>query len=148
MLAVAIALGHVEEKSSYGLVPVVTILAKVALDFSEWAFRSRKEEDNYMKRRGFLGMLGAAIAGATLDPERLLWEPGKRLISIPTPRLVKVIRRAVSLRGGRFQYANLDGGDLGRGSYDTFSYEILELGMDEPLREDDRLILNGVPARA
>ncbi len=35
-------------------------------------------------RRGFLGFLGAAIAGATLDPERLLWEPGKKLISIPT----------------------------------------------------------------
>lgn len=28
-------------------------------------------------------MLGAAIAGATLDPERLLWVPGKKLISIP-----------------------------------------------------------------
>jgi O-antigen ligase len=41
VLAVAIALGHVEEKTSYGLVPVVTILAKVALDFSEWAFRPR-----------------------------------------------------------------------------------------------------------
>jgi len=36
-----------------------------------------------MNRRGFLGFLGAAIAGATLDPERLLWEPGKKLISIP-----------------------------------------------------------------
>ncbi len=36
-----------------------------------------------MNRRGFLGFLGAAIAGATLDPEKLLWEPGKKLISIP-----------------------------------------------------------------
>ncbi len=36
-----------------------------------------------MNRRDFLGFLGAAIAGATLDPERLLWEPGKKLISIP-----------------------------------------------------------------
>ncbi len=44
-LAAAIALGHVEEKTSYGLVPVVTILAKVALDFSEWAFRTSKKED-------------------------------------------------------------------------------------------------------
>lgn len=37
-----------------------------------------------MNRRGFLTML----AGATLDPERLLWTPGRKLISIPryTPR--------------------------------------------------------------
>jgi hypothetical protein len=44
-LVVAIALGHVEEKTSYGLVPVVTILAKVALDFSEWAFRPRDKPE-------------------------------------------------------------------------------------------------------
>jgi hypothetical protein len=36
-----------------------------------------------MNRRGFLGFLGAALAGATLDPERLLWQPGCKLISIP-----------------------------------------------------------------
>jgi hypothetical protein len=35
-----------------------------------------------MRRRGFLAML----AGAALDPERLLWVPGRKLISIPTPR--------------------------------------------------------------
>jgi hypothetical protein len=34
-----------------------------------------------MNRRGFLSML----AGATLDPERLLWRPGAKLISIPEP---------------------------------------------------------------
>ena len=26
------------------------------------------------------------LAGATLDPERLLWAPGRKLISIPRPR--------------------------------------------------------------
>ena len=36
-----------------------------------------------MDRRGFLSFLGAAVAGATLDPERLLWKPGAKLISIP-----------------------------------------------------------------
>jgi hypothetical protein len=35
-----------------------------------------------MNRRGFLGAL---LAGATLDPERLLWRPGAKLISIPSP---------------------------------------------------------------
>jgi hypothetical protein len=37
-----------------------------------------------MNRRLFLGALGAAVAGAVLDPERALWKPGK-LISIPKP---------------------------------------------------------------
>lgn len=36
-----------------------------------------------LNRRGFLGALGAAIAGATLDPERALWVPGRKLISVP-----------------------------------------------------------------
>jgi hypothetical protein len=36
-------------------------------------------------RRGFLGIIGAAMAVAALDPERALWVPGKRMISIPKP---------------------------------------------------------------
>ncbi len=36
-----------------------------------------------MNRRGFLGLL----ACAALDPERLLWIPGRKLISIPKPVL-------------------------------------------------------------
>jgi len=44
-------------------------------------------------RRGFLGALAAAIAGSkvvemVLDPERLLWRPGAKLISIPAPLTV------------------------------------------------------------
>jgi hypothetical protein len=35
-----------------------------------------------VNRRGFLSAL---IAGAMVDPERLLWVPGKKLISIPAP---------------------------------------------------------------
>jgi hypothetical protein len=34
-------------------------------------------------RRGFLAALAA---GFVIDPERLLWVPGKKLISIPKPR--------------------------------------------------------------
>ena len=33
-----------------------------------------------MTRRGLLGMLAASL---TLDPEKLLWVPGQKLISIP-----------------------------------------------------------------
>lgn len=33
-----------------------------------------------MNRRAFLGSLAGALAGATLDPERLLWRPGAKTI--------------------------------------------------------------------
>lgn len=42
-----------------------------------------------MNRRGFLGAFLGAVAGATLDPERALWKPGK-LISIPKPAGVSI----------------------------------------------------------
>ncbi len=38
-----------------------------------------------LNRRGFFSTLAAVAATAALDPERLLWIPGKRLISIPEP---------------------------------------------------------------
>ena len=37
-----------------------------------------------MNRRGFLGSILGAFA---LDPERLLYRPGAKLISIPQPRV-------------------------------------------------------------
>jgi hypothetical protein len=37
-----------------------------------------------MNRRGFLLSM---LASATLDPERLLWRPGEKLISIPKPAI-------------------------------------------------------------
>ena len=44
ILAAAIALGHVEEKTSFGLTGVITILGKIALDWSQWAFLARRED--------------------------------------------------------------------------------------------------------
>lgn len=41
-------------------------------------------------RRGFFGLLAGAIAGATLDPDKLLWEPGRKLVSIPAPPPITV----------------------------------------------------------
>ena len=39
-----------------------------------------------MTRRGFFSALAAVTATATMgDPERLLWVPGRKLISIPKP---------------------------------------------------------------
>jgi len=36
-----------------------------------------------LSRRGFFGLLGGAAAAIALDPEKALWVPGKKLISIP-----------------------------------------------------------------
>jgi hypothetical protein len=38
-----------------------------------------------MNRRFFLSALAGAVAGAAYDPEKALWVPGKKLISIPKP---------------------------------------------------------------
>jgi hypothetical protein len=38
-----------------------------------------------MNRRGFLGSIGAALSVAVLDPERALWVPGRKMISVPKP---------------------------------------------------------------
>lgn len=41
-----------------------------------------------MTRRGLLSTL---LGAATLDPERLLWVPGKKVISIPNPVVVSTM---------------------------------------------------------
>lgn len=46
-----------------------------------------------MNRRGFLSLFGIGAAVAAIDPERLLWTPGRKLISIPAVR-VRVIPSA------------------------------------------------------
>ena len=40
-----------------------------------------------LTRRELFGLLAAAV----VDPERLLWRPGERLISIPAPRVVSLL---------------------------------------------------------
>lgn len=44
-LALAIALGKVEEKTSYGLMPLLTALATLAGGFCQWAFTSKDKDD-------------------------------------------------------------------------------------------------------
>jgi hypothetical protein len=41
-----------------------------------------------LNRRGFLSLLGIGAATAAIDPERLIWTPGRKLISIPAPRVI------------------------------------------------------------
>ncbi len=38
-----------------------------------------------MNRRGFIGTLAGFAAACMLDPERALWKPGAKTISIPKP---------------------------------------------------------------
>lgn len=45
-----------------------------------------------MNRRNFISAL---LGAATLDPERLLWVPGQKLISIPKPFCVEVEHVAI-----------------------------------------------------
>jgi hypothetical protein len=47
-----------------------------------------------VSRRSFLGGLAVALA---LDPERLLWLPGKKVISVPAPRVRTLRHLAVDV---------------------------------------------------
>lgn len=45
-LALAIAMGHVEEKTSYGLMPLLVGISTLAGQFAQWAFSAKdKDED-------------------------------------------------------------------------------------------------------
>lgn len=53
-----------------------------------------------MNRRGFLGLLGAAVTGAVLDPEKLLWRPGAKVISIPKVEIPEIALSPISFDVG------------------------------------------------
>lgn len=44
-ICVAIALGKVEEQTSFGLTQIITVLSALGGGFANWAFSSRKTED-------------------------------------------------------------------------------------------------------
>jgi len=45
-----------------------------------------------MNRREWLGAIAGAFTGMAFDPERALWRPREKLISIPKPRDPRIIR--------------------------------------------------------
>lgn len=51
-----------------------------------------------MNRRAFLSTLVAGLAGAALDPERLLWVPGQKTIFLPSPRVVRDAESGIAIR--------------------------------------------------
>ena len=69
-----------------------------------------------ISRRGFAATLAAALAGAVLDPERLLWVPGQKTIFVPTgkvfvPDLPKIVGYSLTFgpdAGGWGLIGNLD----------------------------------------
>lgn len=44
-LAAVIAMGKIEEKTSYGLIPLLTTLSTVAGAFANWAFGTKSKDD-------------------------------------------------------------------------------------------------------
>jgi hypothetical protein len=89
-----------------------------------------------VKRREFIGLLAGAFA---LDPERLLWTPGKKLISIPkavpfralapldvhVAELALILLGAIShgqtISGDEYDYARRIGGDWDNGPIDVWN---------------------------
>lgn len=51
----------------------------------EAAARACTDRGGQLNRRAFLGLMGAAVAVAGLDPERLLWTPGEKAVALATP---------------------------------------------------------------
>lgn len=94
-----------------------------------------------MTRRTLLASLAGAFAGgyAAGEVEKLLWTPGKKLISIPAPRIVPPIEFLRGMQGG---YAP---GDLisfaGLFPTEPYVFEITARTKDgyDLIRVDDRL---------
>lgn len=44
-IALVIATGTVEEKTSFGLMPIVVVLGQIGNTWAQWAFGSRRDKD-------------------------------------------------------------------------------------------------------
>lgn len=111
-----------------------------------------------INRRGFLATLAAGFA---LDPERLLWKPGAKLISIPAPpaaeirlRFIKTfsitewrpIARLDVIEGGKYRAVDCIGYD-GRALDDrTFGHMVDALIRDRPaFAREIRTFVKAIP---
>lgn len=69
-----------------------------------------------MNRRRMLGSLLGAVCAVALDPEKLLWVPGSKMISIPRPQILCVGDK-ITIAGleGQFKVLrHFEGGALAR----------------------------------
>lgn len=80
-----------------------------------------------MNRRGFIAAL---LAAAVADPDRLLFVPGRKLISIAKPKLKKIIRVPVinKMAGVYGSWDDIVG--IGRGALMEVTYELREVDAD------------------
>jgi hypothetical protein len=59
-----------------------------------------------MNRRSFLTALGIGVTAATLDPEKLLWIPGKKTIFIPPAKVPEIAKLVVGFANGSIKAGN------------------------------------------
>ncbi len=64
-----------------------------------------------LTRRGFFGLLAAPVVAMTLDPEKALWVPGKKLISIPKPAIFRPMTATQIIQAAFRQIGALDVGE-------------------------------------
>lgn len=83
-----------------------------------------------MTRRGFFAL--AAVAAA-VDPERLLWIPGRKLISIPAPRRVPAPGDVFTMSGRLATPWDLKLGDIVTVEGLPFEYVVTEVGKSSGL---------------
>lgn len=97
-----------------------------------------------MNRRAFLSSLAAITAGATLDPERLLWRPGK-LISIPRPHKTYHLMRNFDVNSKFLDdEVGLLSAEILR-KYNVYEFSALPLPATGIARST--MVKNGVPVR-
>lgn len=105
-----------------------------------------------MNRRAFLKTLAAAVAGATLDPEKLLWIPGQKKIFLPpvtefgrplTIEMLQDAMRQIAARGGDVVHTYMASPTIIR-RYNEMMLGDLFAGVDEDKRlPDGSLVLGG-----
>ena len=95
-----------------------------------------------MTRRDLFRLLtsaaATAVASAAIDPERLLWVPGKKTISIPPPTSLSGIWEAVDLARGEVRislFEQLPNEEMCEANYDGYARQWVPIPSDgEPAK--------------
>ncbi len=90
-----------------------------------------------MRRRDFLRLLASGVVGSHIDVDRLLWEPNKKTIFLPTAKQIEFYNTAQSkLWGIPYHQSNASMGAWLGISRSGEAYE--QLGKLVKLLEDDK----------
>lgn len=82
-----------------------------------------------ISRRGLLGTFVTIAAGIALDPEKLLWTPGKKTIFIPYERVTKALigidlRNGMPVYAGEVEFTGATAFDLSLSGYEIMFYGV------------------------